>query len=157
MKRFRLLLLAPVMLLTVAASGPSSCDRSVLEGGSSLTTSIINPAKPINIYQVKLVYEKAVDAVNEYRDLCYPTAPFKAYETLMKDEIIGPICKRRRSIVAKAQDADDIAFAAIAKAEDFIKRNPTVSAVTVIREAWAAVTNFQGVINTSAASVAAVK
>jgi hypothetical protein len=59
--------------------------------------------------------------------------------------------------VRKLQAADDQASAAIAKAEDFIRRNPTISAATVVREAYAAVTNFQGVINTSAASVAAAQ
>lgn len=134
--------------LTLDSSGVS-----VFKGGNSITAPIKNPAQPVNIYQVKLVYGTALDLANEYRDYCYA----RPYATLMADAVAGPVCKRRRFIVTKLGEADDRASAAISKAEDFIARNPTISAATVVREAYAAVVNFQGVINTSAASVAATQ
>ncbi len=130
---------------------------SIFKGGTSLTASITNPATPVTIYQVKEVYATALDLANGYRDYCYPTNPFKSYAALMADPITGAACKNRRSIVARLQNADDIASSSIAKADGFIKANPTLSAVSVIREAWTAVTNFKGVISTAAASIAPVK
>lgn len=138
--------------LTLDSSGVS-----VFKGGNSLTAPITNPATPVNIYQVKSVYATALDLANSYRTYCYPTTPFKSYAALMADSVSGPICKSRRSIVAKLGAADDVASDAIAKAETFIKANPTLSAVSVIQSAYAAVVNFQGTINTTAASVAPVQ
>jgi hypothetical protein len=152
----RLLSIFAVIAIALSLGGCLTFDSggvSVFKGGTSITAPIANPATPVNIYQVKSVYAAALDLANGYRDYCY-ARPFK---TLMADPIAGPVCKSRRSIVRKLGVADDQASAAIAKAEDFIARNPTISAVTVVREAWAAVTNFQGVINTSAASVATVQ
>lgn len=126
---------------------------SIFKGGTSITASITNPATPVTIYQVKSVYATALDIANGYRDYCYA----RPYKTLMADEIAGPICKNRRFIVTKLGAADDQASSAVANADNFIKANPKLSAETVIRAAWTAVTNFQGIINTSAASVAAVK
>lgn len=149
----RLLIICAVALSLGGCAALDSGGRSIFAGGTSLTASISNPATPVTIYQVKSVYATALDIANGYRDYCYA----RPYATLMQDQIAGPICKNRRPIITRLQSADNQAASAIARADDFIKRNPTVSAVTVIREAWAAVTNFQGVINTSAASVAAVK
>lgn len=154
MKRYLAILAVALSLGGCANLGGllDSSGTSVFKGGTSLTASISNPATPVTIYQVKSVYATAVDISNGYRDYCYA----RPYDTLMKDEIAGPICKRRRFIVTKLGEADDKAFAAIEKAEAFIKRNPRLSAVTVIREAWAAVTEFRGAINTAAASAAPI-
>ena len=122
-----------------------------------VTSTIVNPAKPVNIYQVKSVYATLDDIAVEYRNYCYPTAPFVSYATIVKDPIKGPICARRRAVVTKLQTADDVAFDAISKAEAFIKANPTLSAVSLVQDAYAAVINFQGAINTTAASVAPVQ
>lgn len=150
MKRF---LIACTLALSLGGCFLDPNGKSVFTGGDSLTASIQNPATPVNIYQVKSVYEKAVDIANSYRDYCYA----RSYKSLMADPIAGVACKSRRPIITKLQDADDKAFAAIQKAEDFIARNPKISAASVVREAWAAVTNFKGVINTAAASAVAVQ
>lgn len=155
MKRILVLCAVALALAGCVTFDPSGV--SIFKGGTSLTASVANPATPVTIYQVRSVYATALDIADGYRDYCYPTSPFKSYKTLMADPVAGPICKHRGSIVTKLGNADDAAAAAIAKADAFIKSNPTLSAETVIRAAWAEVTNFQGVINTSAASVAAVK
>lgn len=145
-----------VLTLALGLSGCITLDSSgvsVLRGGSSLTASIANPATPVTIFQVKSVYAAALDLANGYRDYCYA----RPYKALMADPVSAAVCKSRRSIVAKLQVADDNAADAIANADTFIKANPTLSAVTVIRAAYAAVTNFQGAINTTAASVAPVQ
>ncbi len=156
----RLLNLFAVAALALALGGClsfDSRDTSVLRGGTSVTAPIVNPAKPVNIYQVKLLLATAEDAANEYRGYCYPTAPFVSYADIMKDQIKGAICARRRAIVAKLDNADDLAFDAVKKAEAFIAANPKVSAVSLVQSAYAAVVNFQGAINTTAASVAPVQ
>lgn len=145
-----------VLALALSLGGCITLDPggvSIFKGGTSITAPIVNPATPVTIYQVKSVYATALDLANGYRSYCYA----RPYATLMADQIAGPICKNRRNIVTKLQAADDQASSAIAKASAFIAANPTLSAVSVIQSAYAAVTNFQGVINTSAASVAAVQ
>lgn len=150
------LLILPLILALSGCAGLTnlldSAGTSILKGGSSLTASIVNPATSITIYQVKSVYATALEIANSYRTYCYA----RPYKVLMTDSIAGPACKNRRLIIIKLQAADDRAAAAIQKADAFVRANPTISAVSVIREAWAAVTNFQGVINTSAASAAQV-
>jgi hypothetical protein len=152
--------LAIVLALTLPLGGCLTFDSSgvsVFKGGNSITAPIANPATPVNIFQVKSVYASALELAGAYRDYCYPTNPFKSYKALMDDPVQGTVCKTRRSIVAKLDVADDQASDAIAKADAFIKANPTLSAASVIRDAYTAVTNFQGAINTTAASVAPVQ
>lgn len=153
----RKLLIIPLLLALAGCAGVTNLldpgGTSILRGGTSLTASITNPATPVTLYQVKSVYATALDIANGYRTYCYA----RPYKVLMADSIAGPACKNRRAIVTKLQAADDRASAAIAKADAFVRANPTISAVSVIREAWAAVTNFQGAINTSAASAAQVQ
>lgn len=154
MKRF--LSLFAVIAVSLSLGGCLTLDSSgvsILKGGNSITAPIQNPAQPVNIYQVKMTYDAALDLANEYQDYCYKR-PFK---TLMADPIAGPVCKKRRAIVRMLDKASDQAAEAIDKANDFIARNPKVSAVTVIREAWTAVVNFQGTISTAAASAVAVQ
>jgi hypothetical protein len=155
MKRLFLVLTLALGLSGCAGLGGvlDSTGLSIFKGGTSITASITNPATPTNIYQVKSVYATALDLANAYRDYCYA----RPYKTLMADSVAGPICKNRRSIVTKLQSADDVASTAIAKADAFIKANPTLSATGLISQAYAAVVNFQGAINTTAASVAPVQ
>jgi hypothetical protein len=51
--------------------------------------------------------------------------------------------------------ADDHAFDAITRAEAFIRANPTINAVSVVREAWAAVQDFKRAASNTAATIAA--
>lgn len=153
MKRFLILCAVALSLGGCAGGLLDPNEKSILKGGQSLVATISNPATPVTIYQVKAVYAAALDIANEYRGYCY-ARPFK---TLMADPIAGPACKQRRAIVRALDGASETAANAIEAADDFIRRNPKISAATVVREAWAAVTNFKGVINTAAASAVAVK
>ncbi len=141
----RKLLILPLLLVLAGCAAFDPAGKSVLNGGTSFTAPIVNPATPVTIAQVKESYDGALKVAAAYRDYCYPTHPFKAYKDLMADPIAGPLCKYRRRVVLAINKADDKAFDAIQKAEEFIAANPTVSAVSVVREAWAAVLSFQAV------------
>lgn len=153
----RKLLILPLLLVLGGCAGLGSpldsTGTSILKGGTSLTASIANPATPVTIYQVKSVYATALDLANSYRDYCYA----RPYAALMTDPIAGPACKKRRAVVTALNSASDKAADAIAKADAFIVANPTISAVSVVREAWIAVTSFQGAINIASASAAPVQ
>lgn len=151
MKRLRLLFLLPVMLLSVAAVGPASCDRSVFEGGDSLTASVVNPARPVDIYRVKTVYASASEIVVAYREYCWSAS----YKVLMENPIAKQVCARRRPITRAMIAADRKAEAAIVTAENFIRDNPRLSATSAILAAWRAVTDFQRLATDTAVSIAA--
>jgi ElaB/YqjD/DUF883 family membrane-anchored ribosome-binding protein len=59
-----------------------------------------------------------------------------------------PVCKDRRSVVRNIQKYQPVAGAAVRKADQFVRDNPTVSAASAIGLAWDAVTNFQRVVPT---------
>jgi hypothetical protein len=103
------------------------------------TSTIANPVKEVNIVQVKTGYAAVLEIAASYRDYCW-SKPFAA---LMADPIAKPVCEHRRSIMRAVDKADDHAFDAITRAETFIRNNPTINAVSVVREAWAAVQDFQ--------------
>lgn len=118
------------------------------------TSTIVNPAGPVNIYQVKQGYAAVLEIAAGYRDYCYPTNPFKSYKALMADPIAGPVCKSRRAVVRAIASSDTKASAAIARADAFIKNNPTINAVSVISEAWAAVQDFQSAASKASPAIA---
>jgi len=115
------------------------------------TSTVTNPVKEVNIYQVKTVYAAVLEAAASYRDYCW-SKPFAA---LMADPIAKPICEHRRAVNRAINKADDRAYDAITRAETFIRNNPTISAVSVVREAWAAVQDFQGTATNTAVAIAA--
>jgi hypothetical protein len=114
------------------------------------TSTYNNPVRAVNIYQVKEGYAAVLEVANGWREYCYASP----YALLMKDPIAGPVCRNRRSILRAIQSADTKAFAAITRAETFIRANPTINAVSVVSEAWAAVKDFQSVASKTALSIA---
>jgi hypothetical protein len=115
------------------------------------TSTVTNPVKEVNIYQVKSGYAAVLEVAASYRDYCWS----KSFAALMADPIAKPICEHRRSVMRAVDKADDRAFDAITRAETFIRNNPTISAVSVVREAWAAVQDFQSAASNTAATIAA--
>lgn len=114
------------------------------------TSTIANPVQEVNIYQVKTGYAAVLEVAASYRDYCW-SKPFAA---LMADPIAKPVCEHRRSIMRAVDKADDRAFDAITRAETFIRTNPTINAVSVVRAAWAAVQDFQSAASNTAATIA---
>lgn len=103
------------------------------------TTTVTNPVKPVNIYQVKTAYKAALGIAVDYREYCYA----RSYKSLMADPIAKPICQNRRGIIRSAQAAQVRARSAIDKADAFVKANPTVGASAIVTAAWDAVKDFQ--------------
>lgn len=139
----RKMILAAAMALALAG-----CDltTSVLQGGGSLTATVQNPVGSVDIYRVKQGYAAAMELVLDYRRYCWA----RPYAVLMADEFAKPICRHRRQVVRTAQSARVKAATSIKVADDFVRANPTLSAVSVLGAAWNAVSAFQ-------ASVPAVK
>lgn len=149
MRSLKLFILIPVMLLCVAATGPASCDRSVFDGGASLTASVRNPVGPVDLYRAKTVYAGTLELVSAWREYCWS----RPYAVLMTDPVARPICQSRRPILRAVQSADDKAFAALKTAENFVRDNPTVSAVSAIQSAMLAVAGFNSLVSQQAAVV----
>lgn len=140
MKRF-IALCTVVLTLGGCAATFDPNERSILKGGPSITAEITNPARPVDIYRVKSVYNIALKAANQYRDYCWS----QPYSALMAQPLSAAACKNRRAIVRQLDTADDRTYAAITKAEDFIAKNPRLSATSLVMAAWNEVTKFQDI------------
>lgn len=125
-----------LIALPLAACGAASVVDTAFR---TVTTTIVNPVTPVDIYRVKNAYAAADQLVIDYRSYCWN----RSYAALMADTIEKPICQNRRAIVRAAQSYRQKASSAIAKAETFIRNNPTLNAATVVNAAWAAVIAFQ--------------
>lgn len=135
-------LVLPVLLLTLALGGCAAEQKSVLAGGSSITATVANPVGPVDLYRAKNVYSATLKLAVSYREFCWS----KPYAALVADPITRPVCQDRRKVVRAMQAADTKANAAIKTAENFVRRNPTLSAVSVVGAAWQAVTDFQAAV-----------
>jgi len=112
--------IVPVVLLALALVGcaniPSSLDINTSTSRNTL-------------YGIVNGYGAALSAENAYKGLC----------------IQGLADKNCRVTVTKMQAADKKAVAAIAAANDFIKKYPTVSAANLIQAATDAVSDFKAI------------
>ena len=133
MRRF-LTAVALAASLTLVGCDPG---RSVLQGGGSLTASINNPVGLNELAAVESVYNVAANAALVYRGR--PLCTRAALESPTN------LCARR-SFIVRIQAADQKAYAAIRTARAFVTNNPTLSAVSAIGAARAAVTSFQNAL-----------
>jgi hypothetical protein len=122
-----------LLALPLALAGCSS--KSILQGGTSLTASIQNPAGKRELAAIEGAYGAALVVAVNYRRFCYQTATPSS------------VCKDRRKVVLAMQAADRNAHGAIVAARRFVRENPTLSAVSVIGAARAAVADFQSIAN----------
>ena len=132
------------LLSAVALSGCFEANKSVLNGGSSLTATVTNPLSPMTIYQVKNAYAAADQIVVSYRSYCWA----RPYAVLMADPVAKPVCTDRRARVRLAQSAKAKASAAIGAADKFVRNNPMLSATTLVNAAWVAVSDFRAAVPT---------
>lgn len=130
-----------ILALPLAACGAGSTLDSI---GTAVTTTVANPVTSVNIYQVKNAYAAADTLVINYRRYCWA----RPYTTLMADPIASPVCKNRRAVVLTAQDAGRKASAAITVASNFVKKNPTLNAASLISAAWSAVGDYKAAVPT---------
>lgn len=129
--------LIPAVFLLVAL-GLSACGGRLPDIGATIT----NPVTSIDIYRARNVYGATIELAVKWRRYCFA----RPYKSLMADPVAKPICTNRRERLRNIQVADDKAFDALTKAEVFVRNNPTLSVSTVVNEAWAAVSLFQGLI-----------
>lgn len=129
------LIVTLALALLVAGCGT----KSVFQGGTSLTAPIAVPAGPESLATVESTYGAVLAAAVNYRrlGLC------RSGQT----ESMANVCARRDVVVA-LQNADRKAHAAVVAARNFVRNNPTISAVGAVGAAMQAVTDFQTVAAT---------
>lgn len=106
--------------------------------------SIPNPVTNIDIYRVKNTYAATLQLAKDWRAYCYS----KTYAAIMADPVAKPVCQHRRQTVRQIQKYQPLAGAAVRRADEFVKNNPTVNAAGAIGLAWDAVTDLQRVVPT---------
>lgn len=106
------------------------------------TAEFSNPVSSTNIYQVKNGYAAVLELAVSWRAYCWSTS----YRALMADPVGKRLCANRRPVLRAMQRADERAFFAISAAENFVKLNPTLSAVKLVSEAASAVAGFRAAV-----------
>lgn len=129
MRRF---LIVPALFAALFLGGCAG--DSVFKGGSSIFGTITNPVGQNELAAVEGAYGVALTAAVSYRRFCY-SAPLA--------QLPQQVCGNRRAVIRRLQDLDNRAYAAIAAARNFVRNNPTISAVSLIGAARTAVTDFQ--------------
>lgn len=136
MKRLRL---ASIILVAGLTLGGCATWDKIKEVAAVATTTIVNPIDSTDIYRARNVYEATLKVVDGWRTYCWE----RSYQALMSDPVARPICQNRHARLTRVQVVLPKARAALLRAEKFIRENPTLSAVTVIRQAWDAVRELQ--------------
>lgn len=103
---------------------------------------IVNPITNVDIWRVKNTYAATLQLAKDWRSYCWS----KPYASLLADPIAKPVCKDRRNVVRQIQKYQPIAGAAVRRADQFVRNNPTINAAGAIGLAWDAVTDFQRVV-----------
>jgi hypothetical protein len=132
MKRF-LILCAVAISLGGCAGTPAGDALRVA------TSTVTNPVQPVNIYQVKTVYSAVLEVADRYRVTAGASRSPRSWPTQSPSRfasIAAASCARSTMPTTRAHDA-------ITRAEVFVRNNPTINAASVVREAWAAVLEFQ--------------
>lgn len=134
------LILVAAIVLALALPGCAGTKTGDLI--SAATTTITNPVKAVNVYQVKNAYAATLQLAVSWREYCYS----KPYAALMTDPVAKPVCQSRRRVVRAVQSAQPKAASAIRTAENFVRNNPTLNATSVISAAWDAVAAFRSAV-----------
>lgn len=136
------LLMIPALLLALTVLTACGAGTKVGQFIDAVTTPIANPVKPNNIYQVKLTFNLAVKGGNKWASYCWS----KSYKDLMQDAVGKYVCENRRATRRMLSEAADDANEKINKAAKYIRDNPTFSPVSLIDDAWNAVTHYQDLV-----------
>lgn len=91
-----------------------------------------NPVSNETLANTEATYGAALAVAVNYRRAC-----------VAKKASIYPGC---RAVVAQLQSVGKIAQTSVLMARDFVRKNPTLDASAVISTAWAAVSQFQEVV-----------
>jgi hypothetical protein len=128
-----------VVALAIATSVGGCAGTKVGDFISSATSTITNPVKASDVYAAKNAYAIASEFAAEYRRYCYS----KPYKVLLADPVAKPICQSRRDVIRKIQRAEANVEIAVARAEKFIRENPTLNAAAVIGGIWDALDAYR--------------
>jgi hypothetical protein len=132
-----------ILLVALAALWLGGCASNPITTviGQIATGTLPNPISTTNVYQVKNVYAIAAESTISYRGYCFG----RTYAVLMADPIAKNICANRRPVWRKIVSYKNTAYAAVVKADNFVKNNPTLDASAVISQATAAISALQSV------------
>ena len=130
-------LIAIAVLLALAGC---ATDKSIFQGGTSLTAPIQNPVTLNDWATIEIAYAGSVRLALTYRRL--PLCKAGQTETLTN------LCARRTVLLA-IQDANAKARAALLPFRGFMRNNQTLSALTAIGAVRQAVSDFQNVLATN--------
>lgn len=142
MKRLLLPLLMSLALAACVTVNPN--EKSVLQGGTSVTASISNPVGARELALVEQGYLLAGNAVKGFAAYCYPASGIRP-----------PGCAQRGPIMRAIKSADRKAYAAIVAARAFVRNNPNVSAVSAVGAARSAVNDFIAALQNAQAQTGA--
>lgn len=131
MKRF---LIVPFVFLAFTFGGCASLDKSVFDGGLSITATVNNPVTREQQAAVEASYQVAVSAALSYANL----RRCKSGETASATNLCS-----QWSVVQKLQGANRIAYASLVKLRGFMDRNQTISAIAAFNEVQAALRDFR--------------
>lgn len=110
------------------------------------TKQFANPVAPVNMYQVKLAYAGSQELVLKYQRDCFGSdlPPYPVTVVRIKaDPVLSVQCSHRVSRYNGMKKAEGVAFNAVARADDFIARNPSGNAISYISAAWKAVSDYR--------------
>lgn len=138
-RRFLALSVVGLLLAGCAALGG---DRSILQGGTSITAPVANPVSRESMLQIETAYYVAVRLAVAYRRL--PLCRSGETASLTR------LCAQRNVILA-LQSANLKARFALTQMRTFVRNHPTINAIEFVQLARQAVAEFQAIAQSSGA------
>jgi hypothetical protein len=130
----RKFLIVPALFFAIALSGCAGFDKSVFEGGLSLTAEVQNPITREQQAAVESSYQVAAAAALSYARLRRCGILERASAT--------NLCSHW-SVVEKLRSANRVAYKALVELRAFMDNNENVSAIKAFNEATAALKSFK--------------
>lgn len=126
------LLVIPLMLAALALAGCANT-KSIFAGGSSITATVPTPVGKRELAAIWNTYGLVLSGARTYKRLC----------------AAGTVPASCREVIVQLQGYDRKAYAALTTASNFVRDNPTISAVSALGAARQAVADFQTVAITN--------
>ena len=118
-------MLIPVLVLASLVGGCATADKSVFQGGTSVTATVQNPAGKRELASVELSYQLAAKAFVLCRDTrCVPRAQLLAAQRIDREKVYPALVAARR----------------------VVRDNPTVSGLSAVAIARQAVADYNAAI-----------
>ena len=137
MKHF---LIVPLALIALTFANCSGVDKSVFEGGLSITATVQNPVTREQQAAVEASYQVAASAALSYARLRRCEAGETASPTNLCSEW---------AVVQKLKRANRTAYSQLVKLRDFMDNNETISAISAFNSVQKALADFKAIANTA--------